>query len=192
MVFRCPNIQVHYIEAVIYLNFGTSKNNDFPFGTNGKLFLGVPILKHIRVGIPSFRTLMVRDLQVLQICFLEPGPFQQSAQPSQVTSFSQSVHSIPQAPASYSVSKSPGKYNPPGQSAFSSYSSHYAQHQQKITDPFPAYQIQRMQQPGKSTSGVSKHNFACYFSEFTPACSVEKLRARQYCNSYKYSRTSMA
>lgn len=78
----------------------------------------------------------------------KPGPFQQSAQPSQVTSFSQSVHSIPQAPASYSVSKSPGKYNPPGQSAFSSYSSHYAQHQQKITDPFPAYQIQRMQQPG--------------------------------------------
>ena len=39
MVFRCPNIQVHYNEAVIYLNFGTPK----------KLFLGVPILKHIRV-----------------------------------------------------------------------------------------------------------------------------------------------
>ena len=29
MVFRCPNIQAHYNEAVIYLNFGTSKNNEF-------------------------------------------------------------------------------------------------------------------------------------------------------------------
>ena len=26
MVFRCTNIQVHYNEAVIYLNFGTPKN----------------------------------------------------------------------------------------------------------------------------------------------------------------------
>ena len=49
MIFRCPNIQAHYNEAVIYLNFGTPKNN-FPFGTNGKfIILGVPILKHIRV-----------------------------------------------------------------------------------------------------------------------------------------------
>ena len=27
MVFRCSNIQEHYNEAVIYLNFGTPKNN---------------------------------------------------------------------------------------------------------------------------------------------------------------------
>ena len=27
MVFRCTNIQVHYNEAVIYLNFGTPKND---------------------------------------------------------------------------------------------------------------------------------------------------------------------
>ena len=26
-VFRCPSIQAHYNEAVIYLNFGTPKNN---------------------------------------------------------------------------------------------------------------------------------------------------------------------
>ena len=49
MFFRCPNIQVHYNEAVIYLNFGTPKN-----GTNGKfIILGVPILKHIRVLVMS-------------------------------------------------------------------------------------------------------------------------------------------
>ena len=42
MFFRCPNIQAHYNEAVIYLNFGTPKNNEFSI-------LGVPILKHIRV-----------------------------------------------------------------------------------------------------------------------------------------------
>ena len=39
-------------------NFGTPKNNKFPFGTNGKfIILGVPILKHITVvtakGSPS-------------------------------------------------------------------------------------------------------------------------------------------
>ena len=27
--FRCSNIQEHYHEAVIYLNFGTPKNNEF-------------------------------------------------------------------------------------------------------------------------------------------------------------------
>ena len=37
MVFRCPNIQAHYNEAVLCLNFGTPEN-------------GVPILKHIRVN----------------------------------------------------------------------------------------------------------------------------------------------
>ena len=41
MVFTCPNIQAHYNEAVLCLNFGTPEN---------LLFLGVPILKHIRVG----------------------------------------------------------------------------------------------------------------------------------------------
>ena len=50
MVLRCPNIQAHYNEAVIYLNFGTPKIMNFPFGTNGKfIILGVPILKHNRV-----------------------------------------------------------------------------------------------------------------------------------------------
>ena len=41
MFFRCLNIQAHYNEAVIYLNFGTPKNNEFSIW---KLFLGVPIL----------------------------------------------------------------------------------------------------------------------------------------------------
>ena len=49
MVFRCPNIQAHYDEAVIYLNFGTPKNNEFSIWNKWKIFLGVPILKHIRV-----------------------------------------------------------------------------------------------------------------------------------------------
>ena len=35
MVFRCPNIQAHYNEAVLCLNFGTPEKMDFPFGTNG-------------------------------------------------------------------------------------------------------------------------------------------------------------
>ena len=48
MFFRCPNIQAHYNEAVIYLNFGTPKNNLEQM--ENLLFLGVPILKHIRVS----------------------------------------------------------------------------------------------------------------------------------------------
>ena len=39
MVFRCPNIQAHYNEAVIYLNFRTPKIMNFPFGTNGKFII---------------------------------------------------------------------------------------------------------------------------------------------------------
>ena len=51
MVFRSLNIQAHYNEAGIYLNLGHLKIMNFPFGTNGKfIILGVPILKHIRVG----------------------------------------------------------------------------------------------------------------------------------------------
>ena len=50
MVFRCPNIQAHYNEAAIYLNFGTPKNNEFSIWNKWKLIiLGVPILKHITV-----------------------------------------------------------------------------------------------------------------------------------------------
>ena len=39
IVFRCPNIQAHYNEAVIYLNFGHLKIMNFPFGTNGKFII---------------------------------------------------------------------------------------------------------------------------------------------------------
>ena len=51
MFFRCPSIQAHCNEAVIYLNFGTPKNNEFSIWNKWEnlLFLGVPILKHIRV-----------------------------------------------------------------------------------------------------------------------------------------------
>ena len=38
MVFRCLNIQAHYIEAVIYLNFGTSKNNEFSIWNKWKIY----------------------------------------------------------------------------------------------------------------------------------------------------------
>ena len=54
MVFRCPNVQAHYNEAVLCLNFGTPENNEFfHLGQmENLLFLGVPILKHIRVALP--------------------------------------------------------------------------------------------------------------------------------------------
>ena len=51
MFFRCSSIQAHCNEAVVYLNFGTPKNNEFSIWNKWKIyyFLGVPILKHIRV-----------------------------------------------------------------------------------------------------------------------------------------------
>ena len=53
MVFMCPNIQAHYNEAVLCLKFGTPENNEFFHleQMENLLFLGVPILKHIRVII---------------------------------------------------------------------------------------------------------------------------------------------
>ena len=52
MFFRCPSIQAHCNEAVIYLNLGTPKNNEFSIWNKMEnlLFLGVPILKHIRAS----------------------------------------------------------------------------------------------------------------------------------------------
>ena len=38
MVFRCPNSQSHYDEVVIYLNFGTPKNNKFSFWNKWKIY----------------------------------------------------------------------------------------------------------------------------------------------------------
>ena len=38
MGFRCPNIQTHYNEAVIYLNFGTPKNNEFSIWNKWKIY----------------------------------------------------------------------------------------------------------------------------------------------------------
>ena len=44
MVFRCPNIQAHFNEAVLCLKFGAPENNEFSiwnnsFGTNGKFII---------------------------------------------------------------------------------------------------------------------------------------------------------
>ena len=38
MVFRCPNIQVHYNEAVLCLNFGTPENDEFSIGDKWKIY----------------------------------------------------------------------------------------------------------------------------------------------------------
>ena len=38
MLFRCPNIQAHYNEAMIYLNFGTPKNNEFSIWNKWKIY----------------------------------------------------------------------------------------------------------------------------------------------------------
>ena len=38
MIFRCPNIQAHYNEAVIYLNSGTPKNNEFSIWNKWKIY----------------------------------------------------------------------------------------------------------------------------------------------------------
>ena len=38
MVFRCPNSQAHYNEAVIYLNCGTPKNNEFSIWNKWKIY----------------------------------------------------------------------------------------------------------------------------------------------------------
>ena len=46
MVFSCPNIKAHYNEVVLCLNFGIPENLG---QMENLLFLGVPILKHIRV-----------------------------------------------------------------------------------------------------------------------------------------------
>ena len=36
--FRCPNVQAHCNEAVIYLNFGTPKNNEFSIWNKWKIY----------------------------------------------------------------------------------------------------------------------------------------------------------
>ena len=38
MMFRCLNIQAHYNEAVIYLNFGTPKNDEFSIWNKWKIY----------------------------------------------------------------------------------------------------------------------------------------------------------
>ena len=38
MVFRCPNIQAHYNEAVLCLKFGTPENNEFSIWNKWKIY----------------------------------------------------------------------------------------------------------------------------------------------------------
>ena len=38
IVFRFPNVQAHYNDAVIYLNFGTPKNNEFSIWNKWKIY----------------------------------------------------------------------------------------------------------------------------------------------------------
>ena len=38
MFFRCPSVQTHCNEAVIYLNFGTPKNNEFSIWNKWKIY----------------------------------------------------------------------------------------------------------------------------------------------------------
>ena len=38
MIFRCPNIQTDYIEAVLCLNFGTHENNEFSIWDKWKIY----------------------------------------------------------------------------------------------------------------------------------------------------------
>ena len=51
IILRCPKIGANYSLIIMCLSIGTPNNHHFPFGTNGKVVvLGVPILKHFRVG----------------------------------------------------------------------------------------------------------------------------------------------
>ena len=38
MIFRCPNIQTDYNEAVLCLNFGTPENNEFSIWDKWKIY----------------------------------------------------------------------------------------------------------------------------------------------------------
>ena len=38
VAFKCPNIKAHYHEAVIYLIFGTPKNNEFSIWNKWKIY----------------------------------------------------------------------------------------------------------------------------------------------------------
>ena len=58
MVFRYPDIQGHYNEAVICPDFKTPKILNFPFGTNGKFIIfSFPIFKHIMVCLLKYQSL---------------------------------------------------------------------------------------------------------------------------------------
>ncbi|KAK3730642.1 hypothetical protein RRG08_060310 [Elysia crispata] len=86
----------------------------------------------------------------------QPGNSSHLYAPSQAAALQQQVAAVAAAAGSYSTSQSgAGKYPGPGQSAFTSYQSQFAQsHPQKaLAEQFSAaYPIQRMQQPGYHAS----------------------------------------
>ncbi|WAR04994.1 hypothetical protein MAR_020363, partial [Mya arenaria] len=88
-------------------------------------------------------------------------PVTYQTQPSSVSYGSQPVHSFQQSSVAFTTTKSPaGKYQPTGQSAFTSYPSHYTQHQHpKTMEPgYPTpYQMPRIQQPGYLASPHSSN-----------------------------------
>ena len=51
IVFLYPKIYIYNSLIIMFINIGTPKNINFPFGTNGKLkVLGVPKFKHFWVN----------------------------------------------------------------------------------------------------------------------------------------------
>ena len=54
IIFKGLKNLEHYRLIIMCLNIGTLNNHHFPFGTNGIVVIGVPILTHFRViHVPS-------------------------------------------------------------------------------------------------------------------------------------------
>ena len=65
-----PKFGKNYSLIIMCSNLGTPKTHRFPFGTNGKVVvLGVPILKHFRVGVtvPILMHTMVKQCCILYL-----------------------------------------------------------------------------------------------------------------------------
>ena len=65
MVFRCPNIQAHYHEAVVYLIFGTPKNNEFSIWNKWKINY---------FQLSQYLSTLGYSAQRDRICFQEESP----------------------------------------------------------------------------------------------------------------------
>ena len=63
MVFRCPNIQAHYNEAVLCLNFGTPENNEFSIWDKWKIYYF-----WVSQYLSTLGYFCMKSLQVVSIC----------------------------------------------------------------------------------------------------------------------------